>query len=121
VSRLSVRGDTDGPTEAVFIGGIFGLGIISLGVGFVDGEIPMIICRALTGIGEHRCLCVILADSRFSASSMTIPSALTLLVNAFPDPHQQARAISMFGGCGGVASSGCMYMINYGESNGVFT
>ncbi|KAJ8592752.1 MFS general substrate transporter [Rhizopogon salebrosus TDB-379] len=74
--------------KAVFIGGIFGLGIISLGVGFVDGEIPMIICRALTGI----------------ASSMTIPSALTLLVNAFPDPHQQARAISMFGGCGGVAS-----------------
>lgn len=36
---------------------------------------------------------------------MMIPSALTLLVNVFPDPHQQARAIGLFGGCGGVANS----------------
>jgi hypothetical protein len=103
----------------VFIGGVSGLGVISLGAGFVDGEIPMIICRALTGIGEHCYLCVILADSRFPASSMTIPSALTLLVNVFPDPHQQARALSLFGGCGGVASSGYNDMIIYGEPDGV--
>jgi len=36
---------------------------------------------------------------------MTIPSALTLIVNAFPDPLQQARAIGFFGGCAGVAGS----------------
>src|SRR5437879_6326818 len=34
---------------------------------------------------------------------MTIPSALTLLVNVFPDPLQQAWAIGLFGGCGAIA------------------
>jgi hypothetical protein len=41
----------------VFIGGLSGIGVISLGAGFVNSEIPMIICRALTGIGEHSHLC----------------------------------------------------------------
>jgi MFS family permease len=36
---------------------------------------------------------------------MTIPSALSLLVKAFPDPLQQARAIGIFGGCGAIANS----------------
>jgi MFS family permease len=36
---------------------------------------------------------------------MTVPSALTLLVKIFPDPLEQARAIALFGGCGGVANS----------------
>ena len=48
---------------------------------------------------------MVLADEgRISASSMTIPSALTLLVNVFPDPLEQARAIGLFGGCGSVAN-----------------
>jgi hypothetical protein len=34
---------------------------------------------------------------------MTIPSALALIVNVFPDPLQQAKAIGVFGGCGAVA------------------
>ncbi|OAX40409.1 MFS general substrate transporter [Rhizopogon vinicolor AM-OR11-026] len=72
----------------VFIGGVASLGIISLCVGFVDSKVPMIICRELIGI----------------ASSMTIPPALTLLVNIFPDPLQQAQVIALFGGCGGVAN-----------------
>lgn len=37
-----------------------------------------------------------------SGSAMTIPSALTLLVNVFPDPLHQARAIGLFGGCGAI-------------------
>ncbi|KAJ8592754.1 MFS general substrate transporter [Rhizopogon salebrosus TDB-379] len=74
--------------KVVFIGGLSGIGVISLGAGFVNSEIPMIICRALTGI----------------VSSMTIPSALSLILNTFPDPLQQARAIGMFGGSAGVAS-----------------
>jgi hypothetical protein len=98
----------------VFIAGLSGLGVISLCVGFVDSEIPTIICRALAGIGEHSHLCAIFADGRFSASSMTIPSALTLMVNTFPDPRQQARAIGVFGGCGGVGSGEdpriCLFM-----------
>ena len=35
---------------------------------------------------------------------MTIPSALTLLVNIFPDPREQAQAIGAFGGSGGVGN-----------------
>ncbi|OAX31593.1 MFS general substrate transporter, partial [Rhizopogon vinicolor AM-OR11-026] len=72
----------------VFIGGVGGLGVISLCAGFVDNKVPMIICRALIGI----------------ACSMTIPSALSLLVTIFPDPLQQARAIGIFGGCGAIAN-----------------
>ncbi|KAG1788948.1 major facilitator superfamily domain-containing protein [Suillus plorans] len=72
-----------------FIGGVFGLGAISLCAGFVDDTIPLIILRALTGI----------------TSSMTIPSALALLVKVFPEPLEQARAIGTFGGCSCVATS----------------
>ncbi|KAG1895789.1 major facilitator superfamily domain-containing protein [Suillus fuscotomentosus] len=72
-----------------FVGGVFGFGVISLCAGFVDDTIPLIILRALTGI----------------ASAMTIPSALALLVNVFPEPLEQARAIGIFGGCASVASS----------------
>lgn len=44
---------------------------------------------------------------------MTIPSALTLLVGIFPEPHEQAQAIGAFGGSGGVGngtlSGPCVY------------
>ncbi|OAX36161.1 MFS general substrate transporter [Rhizopogon vinicolor AM-OR11-026] len=73
--------------KTVFIGGVSSLGAISLCAGFIDNKIMFIIVRAMGGI----------------ASSMTIPSALTLLVNVFPDPLQQAWAIGLFGGCGAIA------------------
>jgi len=47
---------------------------------------------------------ILIREDRFSASSMTIPSALTLIVYVFPDPFQQAWAIGLFGGCGAVAA-----------------
>ncbi|KIJ67200.1 hypothetical protein HYDPIDRAFT_127048 [Hydnomerulius pinastri MD-312] len=74
--------------KTAFIGGVSALGLISVGAGFVNDKIAIIILRALSGI----------------ASAMTIPSALTLLVKVFPDPLQQARAIGIFGGCGAVAN-----------------
>ncbi|KAG0700165.1 major facilitator superfamily domain-containing protein [Suillus ampliporus] len=76
--------------KTVFIGGVSVLGVLSLCAGFVDDKIPLLVLRAVTGI----------------ASSMTIPSALTLLVKVFPDPLEQARAIGVFGGCGAVANIG---------------
>ncbi|KAH7915495.1 major facilitator superfamily domain-containing protein [Hygrophoropsis aurantiaca] len=74
--------------KTAFIAGVSGLGLLSVGAGFVKDKIIIIILRALIGI----------------ASAMTIPSALTLLVNVFPDPLEQARAIGIFGGCGAVAN-----------------
>ncbi|OJT09253.1 Cephamycin export protein CmcT [Trametes pubescens] len=71
-----------------FIGGVAVLGILSIGAGFVTNKIPLIVLRALSGI----------------AASMTIPSALTLLVNVFTEPNEQARAIGVFGGCGAVGN-----------------
>ncbi|KAI9059413.1 MFS general substrate transporter [Trametes sanguinea] len=71
-----------------FIGGVSVLGILSIGAGFVNSKIPLIVLRALSGI----------------AASMTIPSALTLLVNVFTEPNEQARAIGVFGGCGAVGN-----------------
>jgi MFS family permease len=92
-------------TESAFIGGVSGLGVISLCAGFVNDTIPVIVLRALCGIGKLSRRCDGFADEdRFSASSMTIPSALTLLVNVFPEPLEQARAIGLFGGCGCVAN-----------------
>ncbi|KAG2070574.1 MFS general substrate transporter [Suillus decipiens] len=74
--------------KIAFIWGVSGLGVMSLCAGFVNEIIPLVVLRALTGI----------------ASAMTIPSALTLLVNVFPDPLEQARAMGLFGGCAAVAN-----------------
>ncbi|KAH0835604.1 major facilitator superfamily domain-containing protein [Lanmaoa asiatica] len=78
--------DVYNPKNA-FITGVASLGILSIGAGFVDNKIAIIVFRALMGI----------------ASAMSIPSALTLLVHVFPEPLEQARAIGVFGGCGAIA------------------
>lgn len=74
--------------EKAFVAGVFILGLLSLGAGFLNAQIPLIVLRALAGI----------------AAASTIPSALTLLVNVFPDEDEQARAIGIFGGSGAVAN-----------------
>ncbi|KIM87717.1 hypothetical protein PILCRDRAFT_258683 [Piloderma croceum F 1598] len=74
--------------KAAFITGLALLGSISLGAGFSNDKIVLIVLRALTGI----------------AAALTIPSALTLIVNIFPEPLEQARAIGLFGGCGCVGN-----------------
>ncbi|KAF8833506.1 hypothetical protein BDN67DRAFT_976562, partial [Paxillus ammoniavirescens] len=38
------------------------------------------------------------------ASALTIPSGLALLVNVFPDPLHQAKALGVYGGCAAVAN-----------------
>ncbi|KIM88023.1 hypothetical protein PILCRDRAFT_63090 [Piloderma croceum F 1598] len=74
--------------KAAFITGVALLGIISLGAGFSSDKVVLIVLRALTGI----------------AAALTIPSALTLIVNIFTEPLEQARAIGLFGGCGCVGN-----------------
>ncbi|KAI0804543.1 major facilitator superfamily domain-containing protein [Irpex lacteus] len=71
-----------------FITGIFMLGVLSIGAGFVNSKIVLIVLRALSGL----------------AASLTIPSALSLLVDVFPEKKEQARAIGIFGGCGAVGN-----------------
>jgi MFS family permease len=76
-------------TERAFVIGLTALGLLSLGAGFLNAQIPLIVLRALAGI----------------AAAQTIPSALTLLVSIFPEPNEQALAIGVFGGTGAVANS----------------
>ena len=37
--------------EFAFIGGVAALGVLSIGAGFVTSKIPLIVLRALSGIG----------------------------------------------------------------------
>jgi MFS family permease len=102
--------------EAAFTTGVALLGIISLGAGFSSDKVVLIVLRALTGIGTSGCFDVCIAhflDSGSNvplmsntAAALTIPSALTLIVNIFPEPLEQARAIGLFGGCGCVGNGG---------------
>ncbi|KAH8829092.1 MFS general substrate transporter [Flagelloscypha sp. PMI_526] len=64
-----------------FIAGVTALGLLCLVTGFMDNKIAFFVLRALTGI----------------SGSMTIPSALTLIVRIFPEPGEQGRAITLFG------------------------
>ncbi|CAE6413017.1 unnamed protein product [Rhizoctonia solani] len=70
--------------KPVFILGTAFFGIISLGGGFINDKIPLLVLRALQGIG----------------ASLTIPSSLNLIIQLFPDPHEQSRAIGLFGAMG---------------------
>ncbi|KAI0704972.1 major facilitator superfamily domain-containing protein [Cytidiella melzeri] len=74
--------------KMAFITGVTLLGILSIGGGFATNKIVLIVLRALSGL----------------AASLTIPSALTLLVDVFPEKKEQARAIGIFGGCGAVGN-----------------
>jgi MFS family permease len=65
-----------------FCVGIAGLGIVCLGIGFVNDKVAHFVLRAIAGV----------------FASLTIPAALTLLVQIFPEPKEQAHAISTFGG-----------------------
>ncbi|KZP24584.1 MFS general substrate transporter [Athelia psychrophila] len=71
-----------------FLAGVGALGIINLAAGFATDKIFLIVLRAFTGI----------------AASLTIPSALSLIVTLFPDPEAQASALSAFGGSGSMGS-----------------
>jgi MFS family permease len=87
--------------EIAFIAGVTLLGVFSIGGGFVGNKIALIVLRALSGLGE--------SDSHippwnhnaddvyvFLAASLTIPSALTLLVDVFPEKKEQARTSLSF-------------------------
>lgn len=74
--------------EWSFVTGAFVIGAFSLGCGFVHDRIAMFILRALAGIG----------------AALTVPSALSLIVEWFPNPSEQAQGIALFGGSGALGN-----------------
>ncbi|KAF8151209.1 major facilitator superfamily domain-containing protein [Mycena galopus ATCC 62051] len=64
----------------VFVSGAALMGLLALGAGFVRSKVPLIVLRALMGIG----------------AALTVPSALQLIVTMFPDPAEKSRAVLTF-------------------------
>ncbi|KIM33566.1 hypothetical protein M408DRAFT_61189 [Serendipita vermifera MAFF 305830] len=74
--------------KPAFIAGAFVLGLTHLIGGFTHQKIALLVLRALGGVG----------------GALTIPSALSLIVQLFPDPSHQARAIALFGSAGAIGN-----------------
>ncbi|KAJ7872325.1 major facilitator superfamily domain-containing protein [Mycena olivaceomarginata] len=72
----------------VFVTGAVWMGIFALIDGFIRKEIPLIALRALMGAG----------------GALTIPSALHLIIHMYPDPADQAKAVTAFGGVGALGN-----------------
>ncbi|KAI0045819.1 MFS general substrate transporter [Auriscalpium vulgare] len=71
-----------------FIVGSALVGLFALGCGLVHDKVGMFILRAFTGI----------------AAAATVPSALSLIVEWFPDPEEQSQAIAFFGGSSAIGN-----------------
>jgi len=65
--------------KPVFVGGFLLIGLLGIGAGFVKGIVPLIILRALQGIG----------------AAMTIPSATSMLTAAYSTPLTQGIALTL--------------------------
>lgn len=74
--------------KGVFMFGLVGLGLVSLGAGFLNITIPLLVLRAIAGI----------------LGALTIPSSLALLVVIYPEPSDQSFALAIFGGIGAIGN-----------------
>jgi len=74
--------------NAVFVLGATFIGAFTLGAGFTRQQVPLIVLRALMGIG----------------AALTVPSALNLIVHLYPEPVAQGKAIALFGVCGALGN-----------------
>ncbi|QRV78217.1 major facilitator superfamily transporter [Ceratobasidium sp. AG-Ba] len=79
--------DIYGPKPAFVVGSLF-FGATSLGAGFLSNRIALLVLRALQGVG----------------ASHTIPSALSMIVQMFPESSKQHRAIGLFGASGAIGN-----------------
>lgn len=64
------------------------LGAFGLGAGFVHDKVIMFVLRGIAGV----------------CAAMTIPSALSLIVETFPGHDEQAIAMSLFSGTAAIAN-----------------
>ncbi|PFH50117.1 hypothetical protein AMATHDRAFT_4276 [Amanita thiersii Skay4041] len=80
--------------KIVFLVGSVPMGAFALGAGFVRHQVPLIVLRALMGVG----------NDIVTGASLTIPSALHLIVHMYPDPAAQAKAIAAFGGSAAIGN-----------------
>jgi len=75
--------------KPVFVLGYLTVGVFSVVCGVSVHPIMLLVFRAVSGIG----------------AAMTIPSAISMIVQAFPDPEEQSRALGIYGAAGAVGNS----------------
>ena len=79
------------------------MGVFALVAGFIRTKIPLIVLRALMGAGRMCWFLTLFMGLMITAGgALTIPSAQHLIVHMYPDPEEQAKAIAIFGGMGGI-------------------
>ncbi|KAF4578357.1 hypothetical protein EYR36_000168 [Pleurotus pulmonarius] len=90
----------------VFIAGAASMGFLALGAGFVREEVPLIVLRALMGIGKsiHSQYPRPLLTAGYAGAALTVPSALQLIIVTFPDPVEQSQAVALFAGTAGIGN-----------------
>ncbi|WP_054687826.1 MFS transporter [Pantoea stewartii] len=71
----------------VYLTGLLLFALASAGCGFSTTLSVMIVSRIFQGAG----------------AALLVPSSLVLINNAYPQPQQRAKAISVWSGCGGIA------------------
>lgn len=72
----------------VFVAGMLLMSFCALGAGFVRVEVPLIVLRALMGVG----------------AALNIPSAMALIIRLFPNPAAQSRALAAFAGAAAIGN-----------------
>jgi len=80
------------------------MAVFALVAGFIRSKIPLLVLRALMGAGQQtfNLLFRLFSNLFKSGGALTIPSAQHFIVHIYPDPEEQARALAIFGGMGGI-------------------
>jgi MFS family permease len=85
-------------SEPAFLIGAVILGLTHLGGGFVRNKIAMFVLRGIGGLGMSRLTmpyCRLLIFP--SGGALTVPSALSMLVELFPEKEEQGKALTVYG------------------------
>ncbi|KAL1410691.1 hypothetical protein Q8F55_001633 [Vanrija albida] len=77
------------PPNVVYTAGFFGLGVFHLAISFVADALALYILRAMSGL----------------LASLTVPAAINMIVQMYPDPAEQGRKLGVFGTAGPLANT----------------
>lgn len=80
----------------------------SLGAGFTQTKIPMLVLRAFMGIGAY-CSFLSLLGGRFisctcAGAALNVPAAMSIIVCLFPQPAKQSSAVAVFASAAAVGA-----------------
>ncbi|KAF5378229.1 hypothetical protein D9757_009136 [Collybiopsis confluens] len=79
-----------------FIIGLMIMSFSSLGSGFVRSQVPLIVLRAIMGIGTTVLISNFPPSEITSGAALNIPSGLAMIITMYPDPAAQGKALGGF-------------------------